>query len=114
MIEPARPLAGRPDVYALPLVGKLFLQEAPELEARLKEAVESGAKHLLLECAKLQQMDSTIMRVIIAGIRMLHSKSGGKVAFVAPTTYVSRLLTLTRLDQFSIRAKDEAEALAQL
>lgn len=114
MIETATAMEARPDVFRLPLVGKLYANESKELEQKICEAVDAGARHLLLDCSQLQQMDSTIMRVLISGIRILRETSGGRVAFSSVNDYVSRLLVLTQIDKFTIIAPTEADALAKL
>jgi anti-anti-sigma factor len=114
MIDKPEAIAGHEGIYRLSLTGKLYAQEAGDLERRIRQAVELGARHMVLECSKLQQMDSTIMRAVITGIKLLHEKSNGRVVIVGATDYVSRILALTGLDQFSLRASTEAEALAAL
>ena len=114
MIESAKPIASRPDVYRLALIGKLYAPEAEPLQECLSQAVADGAKHLLLDCTMLQQMDSTIMRAIIVGMKKLNEAGGGKVVFAGSNEYVTRILSLTRIDRYSVLAKDEAEALTLL
>jgi anti-anti-sigma factor len=114
MIETIRVTPESNDICEIELVGKLFLAEAAALQSRFVEAAASGAKHLLIRCERLQQMDSTVLRAIIAGIRILHEKTGGKIAFAELNPHIGRLLTITGLAQYCYIAKTRGEALAML
>lgn len=114
MIDAVRIAPESGDIFEFEIIGKLYSSEANELERRFKEAASSGARHLIVHCGRLQQLDSTVLRAVIAGIRVLHEKSAGKVVFADVSEHIRRLMTVTGLAQYCLLAATRGEALSLL
>lgn len=99
-------------VYRLPLSGKIYAGNVGELEAEFKDAMGKGAKHILLECSGLLQVDSTALSAIIAGLKTLRTGGGGQIIFIGLNDHIRRILSLIKLDKFCPVVDDEAAALA--
>jgi anti-sigma B factor antagonist len=104
----------RKDAWSIDLVGKLYAGDAAAIRELFKKAMDGGAKHILLDCARLDQVDSTVLSTLIAGLKLIKAGPGGKIVFVGASEHVVRLLTLTKMNQFFPIAKDRAAALALL
>lgn len=105
-------VAVRADVFRIPLAGKIYAASAAAVQADLKQALDAGAKHILLDCSMLEQVDSTILSTFIVGLKMVKAKGGGKIVFVKVGDHIKRILTLTKMDQYFPIAADEQAALA--
>jgi anti-anti-sigma factor len=114
MIKNAVAVAGTADVYRLVLSGKVYAPDAPAVEAELKKAVDKGAKHIVLACFSLEQVDSAVLSAIIAGLEDVKKRRSGRVVFMGLNETVKRILTITKMDRFFGLAADETEALAML
>lgn len=114
MSDEPRPVAGRTDVYAIPLVGKIYAASASSVQDQFKKALTAGAKHILLDCSRLEQVDSTILSTFIAGLKLVKSQRGGKIVFCAVGEHIKRILSLTKMDQYFPIAADEKAAIALL
>lgn len=110
----AKPLAEKPDTWSIDLVGKLYAGNATTIQELFKKALDGGAKNILLESSRLEQVDSTVLSTFIAGLKLVKAKEGGKVIFVGVSEHVNRLLTLTKMNLYFPVTKDQAAALAVL
>lgn len=114
MIEAAVPVSTQPGVFQLTLFGKLYTDTVPELETRLREAIDAGAAHIILDCAAVEQMDSSALTAVIAALKQLFRKNRGSITFVAINSHLDRVLTLTQMKQYFPVADSVADALARL
>jgi anti-sigma B factor antagonist len=84
------------DIVRLALQGELDLANADTLELSMKEALASG-KHVLVDLAKLEFLDSTGISLLVAALR---GEGAGKLTFLpSESMEVCRLLSLTGLDE---------------
>jgi anti-anti-sigma factor len=82
---------GEPGVFKL--IGELDLATAPGLEARV-EGVDGAVE---LECSGLTFVDSNGLRVLLA-IHTACRARGAKLTILNPSSRVTQLLELTKLD----------------
>jgi anti-sigma B factor antagonist len=80
------------------LAGELDLATADQLEDELKRVESSEPPKLVLDLRKLEFMDSTGLRAVIAADSRARER-GGKVVIVRPPEEVDRVFRITRMDQ---------------
>lgn len=93
-----RPLPGA-DV--IEVTGEVDIYTASELDQVLATEIAAGRTTLIVDCSRVEFLDSTGLGVIIkafVGCR----EAGGRLAVVAPTDRISRVFEITGVDQ-SIR-----------
>lgn len=88
-----------PGITVLEFSGRLQLGNAlADAERMIRKLVEQGQNRLVLDCSKLDAIDS-------AGIGMFMfcsattSRAGGQMRLAAPNERVSEILKMTRVDQ---------------
>lgn len=114
MIAPAVPIPGPGGIFQLVLAGKIYAAATTELAARIKDAVDAGAAHLVLDCAAVEQMDSLAFYTVIAGFKQLSRKNRGRIVFAAIKPKLDRVLTLTHMNKLFTVAASVDEAVAML
>lgn len=80
------------------LTGELDLATAQQLEDELKSVESSEPSKLVLDLRKLEFMDSTGLRAVIAADSRARER-GGKVVIVRAPEEVDRVFRITRMDQ---------------
>jgi anti-sigma B factor antagonist len=76
--------------------GEVDLASAPQLEAEIQQAWQSGAERLILDLRAVEFMDSTGIRVIVSAHQ--HANQSGRwFGIVDGGDQVHRLLSLTHL-----------------
>jgi anti-sigma B factor antagonist len=80
--------------WILAVSGELDLRTSPELEDRLDRVWASGADLLILDLRRIEFMDSTGLRVLLAAHQRAHETSR-RFALVRGADQVERVLTLT-------------------
>ncbi len=80
------------------LTGELDLATAEQLEDELKRVESSEPPKLVLDLRKLEFMDSTGLRAVIAADSRARER-GGKVVIVRAPEEVDRVFRITRMDQ---------------
>jgi len=86
------------DPSALALVGELDPHTAPLLASALSERTDGGAEVIRLDCARLDFIDSSGLRVLVEAHRTLGGEPGSlRLTQVSPTFL--RLLEVTGLDE---------------
>jgi anti-sigma B factor antagonist len=78
------------------LMGELTAVLVPELQASLKETLNSGARELVFDLASTTMLDSSGMGLLIAAANSL-ARSGGKVRVINVSPDIFRLLQNMRL-----------------
>jgi len=112
MVAEAVALKDNPNIYSMPLAGKLYAAQAGELEVQIKNAVSNGAQHLILDCGSLEQIDSSALSAIISGLKYLYVRTKGKIVFLNINQHIERVLQLTQMTDYFPIAKDSDDALA--
>lgn len=89
--------------------GELDLYSAPELKARIWNAIDAGKTRLIMDLTEVTFIDSTGLSVLVAAVKRIRP-ADGTVALVVKDYDIERLLELTGLDgRFQIfRSRDDA------
>ena len=88
------------DIPILDLAGRFVVCADPERTALRKPVatlVSEGRVNVLVDLARVTDIDAHGLGELAWGVTTLR-RSGGRMALVAPTLWVRRLLALTRLD----------------
>jgi anti-sigma B factor antagonist len=99
-------------VCVVDLSGKITIGEgAIVLRKKIRELLESGQRHILLNLEGVAYLDSSGIGELVAGYKCADEK-GGAVKLLNPSHRVCDLLQVTRLDEVFATFRDEKEALA--
>jgi anti-anti-sigma factor len=88
------------DVPILDLAGRFVVWADPDgtlLRTPVVKLVSEGRVNVLVDLARVTDIDAHGLGELAWGVTMLH-RSGGQLALIAPCLWVRRLLALTRLD----------------
>lgn len=98
-----------PRVFTLP--ERVDAYNTRDLVGPIREAIEAGARCIVLDLSSTQSMDSTALGALVQILKVLRA-DGGELRLASVGDAVSRVLSITRLDQvFSIfRTLDAARA----
>jgi anti-sigma B factor antagonist len=89
-----------PRVFTLP--ERVDAYNTRELVTPIREAIDAGARCVVLDLSSTQSMDSTALGALVQILKALRAE-GGELRLAAVGDAVSRVLSITRLDQvFSI------------
>lgn len=85
-----------PRVFAAP--ERVDAYNTRDLVGPIREAIEAGARCVVLDLSKTQSMDSTALGALVQVLKLLRAE-GGELRLAAVGDAVSRVLSITRLDQ---------------
>lgn len=93
--------------------GELVLTDSQQIKEEVKQAIEKdGRFQVVIDLSKVDFIDSSGLGVLIGWFKTVN-QAQGKIAYVCLTEYVSKIISLAKLDKiFPIYATAE-EALAQ-
>ena len=101
-------------IAVLELSGRLTINDQPGmLKDRVDAVVKDGARHVLLDLARVGYIDSTRLGELIAA-HITVSRCGGRLRLVATPERVTDLLTMAGLDGVFERYATTEEASQQL
>lgn len=95
-------------VLVMVVRGELDLYSAPELRARLLDAIADGAASVVLDLRETTFMDSTGLGVIVAAMKALRAQDGHLV-LVNESRSIAKTLAITGLDEL-LTVEDTVEA----
>jgi anti-sigma B factor antagonist len=103
-----RPAEG---VAVVVLEGEVDLYTAPRFKDVLLQAIDEGARHVIVDLAGVSFVDSTALGVLVSGGKRLQQTAGG-LAIGCPDAKIRRILEITGLDTvFGVYpSRDEALA----
>ena len=91
-----------PKANIIRVTGRIEASTYTQLEAKLKEYIDAGRTHLVLEMDGTEYLSSAGARVLISAQKALKPK-GGRLALAQPSARVKDVLDLAGLDSlFSI------------
>ncbi len=99
------------DTQALDLEGEVDVYTAPGLRQEIMDQVDGGVKHLLVNLAKVEYLDSTGLGILIGGVKRI-KEQGGSLRLVGPSPRISRIFEITGLNKIFDVYGTEADALA--
>src|SRR3954464_11639890 len=79
-------------------VGEVDAYWASRLRDHMTRLLEGNGYHLVVDLSAVQFLDSTGIGVLMGGLKRAQAR-GGEVRLAAATTFVSRVLEITGLDQ---------------
>lgn len=80
------------------LVGDIDIYAAPELKEKLSDLIEKYKCDMVIQCEKLDYIDSTGLGVLVAALKK--AKDVGKsIRIVRLKPYIHKLFTITGLDE---------------
>jgi anti-sigma B factor antagonist len=102
------------NVTVVGLVGRFTVSDQPNvLRNAVVGAVERGARHVLLDLAGVQYLDSTRLGELIAA-HVTVSRSGGRLTLVATPRRIAELLAIAGLDRIFEQFPTVADATKNL
>lgn len=93
--------------------GRLDARVAEELKSRLKDTVNNGATHLVLDMAKVPFIDSSGLSALVSAFKAVREK-GGMLLLVDVSPQVKVALELTQLNRIFLNFDTVEAALDQL
>jgi anti-sigma B factor antagonist len=78
--------------------GEIDLFTAPELKAKLGEAIEGGATRVVVDLSETSFLDSTALGVLIGAVKRVRSRDGALV-IVNTDPNIAKTFEITGLDQ---------------
>ncbi len=98
-------------VYVISLGGEIDLYTAPEFKQQLIEAVQEGARMIVIDLTRTTFIDSTTLGVLVGAVKRLR-ENGGELSLVCRDQNITKIFEITGLDRvFAIHASRE-EALS--
>jgi anti-anti-sigma factor len=100
------------EVTVIEVSGRLTLLDAAEqLRQAVRDAVQSGHKHIVLNIARLSFVDSSCLGELVS-CYITAARQGGTVKYADPPTRIQELLLVTRLNRILETYETEAAAIA--
>jgi anti-anti-sigma factor len=92
--------------------GELDLHEAPELQDRIRAAIDRGAMLIVVDLTDVSFIDSMALGVLLATANKLRP-AGGRLRLVVPNPSIRRIFEISLLDQVFTLDCTRDEALAE-
>lgn len=105
------PIAGGAHVIAV--AGQADLHTAPELRSSLAEAIDGGARRVVIDLSEATFVDSMTLGVLLGALRRL-TPLAGKLAIVCPDPHLRRVFEITSLDRVLSLSDSRAHALEHI
>ncbi|WP_193373720.1 MULTISPECIES: STAS domain-containing protein [Nocardiopsis] len=87
----------RADYAVVAVSGEIDLYTAPQLHSELVDALEDGARRLIIDMSRVEFCDSTGMNVLLSAMKRAREKEGD-LELVAPKPAVMKILEVTGLN----------------
>ncbi len=102
------------DVAIMNLSGKFLAGgDGPYLRQKVKDLIDAGSRHLVINFAGVPYIDSTGLG-FLAGSRVTAQNAGVMMVLSNVNPHVRRILDSVRLTQFFVVAEDEPAALTRV
>lgn len=95
------------------LQGEVDVYTAPQLKQQIITMLDSGVKHIVVNLADVEYLDSTALGVLIGGLKRLREREG-TLDLICPNPRIKRIFEITGLDKIFDMYTTEAEALGAL
>jgi anti-sigma B factor antagonist len=103
----------REETVVIAVAGEVDLHSAPDLKAALLDAIDQGAREVIVDMSQATFIDSTALGVLVGGLKRLRSVEG-ELALVCAERSIIRIFEITGLNRaFSLYANRE-DALAHV
>ena len=102
-----------PERKVIAVAGEIDIFTAPELRAAVVDAIDAGARGLVIDLSDTSFLDSTALGVLIGALKRLRTL-GGRLVIVNREPTTARTFEITGLDQTLEIAETRDEALQAL
>lgn len=92
------------------LTGEVDLYTAPELKQELVRVIDGGARGVIVDLTNTTFIDSTMLGVLISGVKRLRPTGGG-FELVVTDRNIRKIFEITGLDRVFSLHEDRATAL---
>ena len=90
--------------YVISLAGEVDLYTAPEFKQQLLEAIEEGARDVIVDLSRATFIDSTTLGVLVGGVKRLRPNEG-QLSVVSEDRNIVKIFEITGLNRvFTIYA----------
>jgi anti-sigma B factor antagonist len=86
------------DAHVVAVGGEVDLSTAPQLETRLAELVEQGAKRIIVDLGGASFIDSTVLGILLKMLAQVE-REGGYLVVVCDDRRVLKVFEITGLDR---------------
>jgi anti-sigma B factor antagonist len=100
-------------VTVVDVAGEVDLYTAPRLEEALAKASTAAGSLVVVNLTKTGYLDSTALRVLTSALKRVRDRQGG-MAVVSAQPKITKLFTLTGLDQVFTICTTEGEAITSV
>ncbi|SRR5579884_50408 len=101
------------DVSVVSVAGEVDLYTAPRLEEALSRAASGTPPLVVVNLAQTTYLDSTALRVLTTALRQVRERDG-EIAVISTQPKITKLFSITGLDQLFPLCATEDEALARV
>lgn len=98
-------------VHVVAVAGEVDIFTAPELKRAIGNAIDSGAKAIVVDLSETRFLDSTALGVLIGAVKRLRLVDG-RMVIVNTEPSTAKTFEITGLDQIFEIVADRAAALA--
>ena len=112
-MEPTRLFLSHRFEQGVPIIdvdGEIDVYTVPRFKDKLKELIEDGRKHLLVNLSKVSYMDSSGFGALLGATKQLRP-DGGTLGLVGCNQVIARMLKITRLNTIFDMYDTEEEAI---
>jgi len=89
--------------------GEVDLFSAPDLRTTLDNLIEAGTRHIVVDLATVEFLDSSGLGALVGALKHLRAIGSGTILLAAPPPPVRKILELTGINQvFEIVASVDA------
>jgi anti-sigma B factor antagonist len=99
--------------YVISLAGEVDLYTAPEFKQQLIEAINQGARHVVVDFSDTTFIDSTTLGVLVGGVKRLRTNDG-QLSLVCSDRNITKIFEITGLDRVFTIYPSRSEALGQI
>src|SRR3990172_6926922 len=86
------------ETAVISLIGEVDVYTAPKAKEAILGLLDRGIRHLIVNLAPTEYLDSTALGMFVGILRRLQEK-GGSLHLVAPPLRLRRLFEITRLER---------------
>jgi anti-sigma B factor antagonist len=101
------------EVSVIAVAGEVDLYTAPALKQAIGDAIDRGARNLLIDLSRTTFIDSTTLGVLMGAVKRLRP-AGGELAIACSDPNVRKIFAITLLDRIFAIFESTADGVAHL
>ncbi len=98
------------DVLILTPVGRVDTSNAPLFERMIKDRIDDGETHIVVDFTKLSFISSSGMRVLLIGAKSIRSSNQGKLILCSMRDSIREIFSISGFDTIIPVVKDRIAA----